>query len=174
MSFRPYLYSKLKESVAGEETVRSRSKIMQWLAEVGNDESFLKHLKWLEAIVAKILSIAMIIVLLVAVKDLVLVLGYELFSAPYGAFKQALIDIFGLFLTILIALEILENITAYLSKNGVQVELVVATALIAVARKLIIFDLSKSSGIDLMGLALAILALSVSYWLVRRRSKRLF
>jgi uncharacterized membrane protein (DUF373 family) len=40
--------------------------------------------------------------------------------------------------------------------------------LIAVARKIIIFDLQKYSGTDLIALALAILALSISYWLIRR------
>jgi uncharacterized membrane protein (DUF373 family) len=61
----------------------------------------------------------------------------------------------------------LENITAYLQKHVVQVELVIVTSLIAVARKIIIFDFSKSSGTDLIGLAIAIFALAISYWIVR-------
>jgi len=44
---------------------------------------------------------------------------------------------------------------------------VIVTSLTAVARKIIIFDGSKSTGTDLTGLALAIFALSVSYWIVR-------
>ncbi|MEL6816626.1 MAG: phosphate-starvation-inducible PsiE family protein, partial [Cyanobacteria bacterium J06598_3] len=75
--------------------------------------------------------------------------------------------IFGLFLSVLIALEILENITAYLRKHVVQVELVIVTSLTAVARKIIILDLKEVSGVSLIGLAIAILALSISYFIVK-------
>jgi uncharacterized membrane protein (DUF373 family) len=92
----------------------------------------------------------------------------DLLREPTGFFSTTLIEIFGLFLNILIALEILENITAYLRKQVVQVELVIVTSLIAVARKIIIFDFEKLGGLDLIGLGAATLALSVSYWLVRR------
>lgn len=68
---------------------------------------------------------------------------------------------------ILITLEILENITAYLRKHVIQVELVIVTSLIAVARKLIILDMEKITGIELIGLAIAIFALSISYLIIR-------
>jgi len=87
---------------------------------------------------------------------------------PTGFFNKGLIETFGLFLNILIALELLENIAAYLKKHAIQVELVIVTSLIAVARKIIIFDFSKATGTDLIGLAIAIFSLSISYWLIRR------
>jgi uncharacterized membrane protein (DUF373 family) len=110
----------------------------------------------------------MSVVILVAVVDLIILLSTELFTAPFGFFNKTLFEIFGLFLNILIALEILENITAYLRKHVVQVELVIVTSLIAVARKIIILDLEKTTGIEIIGLAIAILALSLSYWIIRR------
>nr|MDJ0682118.1 phosphate-starvation-inducible PsiE family protein [Xenococcaceae cyanobacterium MO_167.B52] len=70
-----------------------------------------------------------------------------------------------------IALELLENITAYLKKQVVQVELVLITALIAVARKIIIFDIDKKSSSDLMALGVAILCLSIGYAVVRLNRK---
>ncbi len=82
-------------------------------------------------------------------------------------FGRTLLDIFGLFLSVLIALEILENITAYLKKHVVQVELVIVTSLTAVARKIIILNLKEVSGVSLIGLAIAILALSISYFIVK-------
>ena len=78
-----------------------------------------------------------------------------------------------MFLNILIALEILENITAYLRKHVVQVELVIVTSLIAIARKIIILDLTKVKGIDIIGLATAILALSISYWIIRTSNTKI-
>jgi uncharacterized membrane protein (DUF373 family) len=132
---------------------------------ISSDRSFLNAIKFIENLVSKCLAIAMVIVTLVAVIDLCIILASQLLSPPYGFFKITLIEVFGLFLNILIALEILENITAYLRNHSIQLELVIITALTAVARKIIIFD--KSSGADLTSLALAIFALSISYWIVR-------
>ncbi|MDX2099368.1 MAG: phosphate-starvation-inducible PsiE family protein [Leptolyngbyaceae cyanobacterium bins.59] len=135
-----------------------------------SDESFLKVLSRFEGSVAKVLSLAMVLVILVAVTELCFFLVQEIFSQPLGFSTITLIEIFGLFLNILIALEILENITAYLKKHVIQVELVIVTSLVAVARKIIILDFQKTTGIELIGLAIAIFALSVSYWIVRRVS----
>ncbi len=140
------------------------------LSQIGSDENFLKLIEITESIVSKILSLLMVIVIFVAMLDLAWFLLLELFSSPYGFFNRTLIEIFGLFLSVLIALEILENITAYLRKHVVQVELVIVTSLTAVARKIIILDLEKVSGIGIIGLATAILALSLSYWIVRHAS----
>lgn len=138
------------------------------LAQNLSDDIFLKRLAQIEGIVSKVLSIAMIVVIVVTVIDLAIVLYRTLFiSDSVGFFKTTLTDIFGLFLSVLIALEILENITAYIRRHVVQVELVIATALTAVGRKLIILDLEKVSGVSLIGLAIAILALAVSYLIVR-------
>ena len=131
------------------------------------DENFLHLVHLLQKIVSKLLAIAMLIVIFVAMVDLFILLFKELFTEPIGFFNTTLIELFGLFLNVLIALELLENITAYLEKNIIQVELVIVTSLIAVARKLIILDLDKTTGIQLIGLAIAIFALSVSYWIVR-------
>ena len=97
-----------------------------------------------------------------------LFLAIALFEpSAQGFFATTLSEIFGLFLSVLIALEILENITAYLKRHEVQMELVIVTSLTAVARKIIILDLEKVTGTQLVGLSLAVLALSISYWIVR-------
>ncbi len=126
----------------------------------------------IEVLVSKVLSILMVVVILVALGDLAVFIFKELFTAPYGKFNTTLYKLFGLFLNILIALEILENITAYLRKHVFQVELVIVTSLIAVARKIIILDLEKIGGIDIIGLGIAILALSISYLIIRFSSSR--
>ncbi|QUY42220.1 phosphate-starvation-inducible PsiE family protein [Acaryochloris sp. 'Moss Beach'] len=141
------------------------------IAKVFSDASFLRLLHWFEGTVAKILSIALVIVIFFSLFDLGFNVIRELSTEPIGFFQSTVLEIFGLFLNILIALELLENIQAYLDHQGVQVQLVVATALIAVARKLIIFDFAKSSGLDLVGLAVAIFSLSISYWLVRQHKQ---
>lgn len=136
------------------------------------DEIFLGFLESIEIIVSKVLSLAMICVIIFAVFDLIIFISRQLFFTSHPLFKDTLFEIFGLFLNILIALEILENITAYLRKHVFQVELVIATSLIAVARKIIIFDIDKKTGQDLIGLAFAIIALSISFWIIRSQKNR--
>lgn len=137
-----------------------------------SDEEFLGFIKVIESLVSKVLSLAMVAVILVSVVDLVIFLAKDLFvEQPVGFFTVTVIKIFGFFLNILIALELLENITAYLKNHAVQVELVIITSLVAVARKIIILDLDKVDGLELIGLAIAILALSISYLIVRFTNK---
>jgi uncharacterized membrane protein (DUF373 family) len=142
-------------------------KLLQRIRAATKDENFMHMIENLEVIVSKVLSIFMVVVILVALADLAVFIVKELFTAPYAKFNTTLFKIFGLFLNVLIALEILENITAYLRKHVFQVELVIVTSLIAVARKIIILDLEKVTGIDIIGLGIAILALSISYLIIR-------
>jgi uncharacterized membrane protein (DUF373 family) len=147
-------------------------KLIQEIKYLTKDEGFLHFMEVIEGVVSKVLSLAMVGVILYSVIDLIFFLVHQLLLTKDPVKKDNLFEIFGLFLNVLIALEILENISGYLKKHVIQVELVIITSLIAVARKIIILDLEKKSWADLMGLAFAILALSVSYWLVRQSLKK--
>jgi uncharacterized membrane protein (DUF373 family) len=142
-------------------------RFLQTFNQFGQDEGFVIGIKRFETWLAKLLSLFMIAVILVSTIDLGLILFRVILEPPENFLGRVLIDIFGFFLNVLIALEILENITAYLRKNAVQVELVIVTSIIAVARKIIILDFDKVDGIDIIGLGIAIFALSISYWIVR-------
>lgn len=148
--------------------MKKRRNLAAKLSGIFKDENFLISIHKVENLVSKVLSIALIFIILVALVDLIIFLIRDVFDDPIGFFNETIIEIFGLFLNILIALELLENITAYLRKHIVQVELVIVTSLIAIARKIIIFDLSQYSNLDLIALGVAILALSVSYWLIKK------
>lgn len=142
-------------------------KLFKQIAEGLKDHGFMHLIENIEVVVSKLLSLFMVVVIIAAILDLGIFLVQELFTTPHGKFNTVLFEIFGLFLNILIALEILENITGYLKKHVLQVELVIVTSLIAVARKIIILDLKKVSGIDVIGLGIAVLALSISYLIIR-------
>lgn len=144
-----------------------RNKLIELVKNATKDDTFLHLIHWVENVVAKILSLALSIAILIGVFDLIVFLIRDISLEPTGFYNKSLIELFGLFLNILIALELLENITAYLKKQIVQVELVIVTSLIAVARKIIIFDLQKYSTTDLIALGIAILSLAISYWLVK-------
>ncbi|BAZ28033.1 hypothetical protein NIES4074_04640 [Cylindrospermum sp. NIES-4074] len=142
-------------------------KIIKQIVSATSDESFMHFIENIEVVVSKVLSLFMVVVILTAIGDLAVYIFKSLFLTQAGSINQVLFKIFGLFLNILIALEILENITGYLKKHVLQVELVIVTSLIAVARKIIILDLDKVSGIDIIGLGIAVLALSISYLIIR-------
>lgn len=151
--------------------MRALRRLLRRFFRAGKDDNFLRILENVEVIIAKFLSLLMIIVTLFAVYDLCLFLfqslAVELVTEAHGISKDSLFEAFGLLLNVLIALEILANIAVYLKEHTVQYELVVITSLIAVARKIIIFDLEKKKAIDLIALAIAVLALSTSYFLIR-------
>ncbi|MFN9558084.1 MAG: phosphate-starvation-inducible PsiE family protein, partial [Dolichospermum sp.] len=46
------------------------------------------------------------------------------------------------------------------------------TSLIAIARKIIILDLKVTEGIEIIGLGIAILSLSISYLIIRSSNSR--
>ncbi|BAC09986.1 phosphate-starvation-inducible PsiE family protein [Thermosynechococcus vestitus] len=140
-----------------------------------DNQRFLHLLSQIEGIATRVLAIGMLLVVIVAIIDLGRILTVELLSPPLGQFSLELVKIFGLFLNVLVALEILENITVYLQTHVSSqiVELVIVTSLIAIARKIIILDISQPETVaKLLGLAIAILALSASYWIVRRLNYR--
>jgi uncharacterized membrane protein (DUF373 family) len=146
------------------QVMRRLRKLLYWL---NDDRFFLELVALVEKLVAKILAIAMVIVILVGVWDLGAFLFADLFSTKAaGSITSSLLKVFGLFLNVLVAIEILQNITAYLRKHAIQLELVIVTSLTAVARKIIIFD-TKETGADIGGLALASLSLAISYWIIR-------
>lgn len=147
-------------------------KLLKPLVDRNQNDEFLIFIDKVEDFFAKILSLAMIGVVLFAIVDLGIFLAKELISPPVGQFSSTLLGIFGLFLNILIALEITQNITSYLGNHIIQIEMVIITALIAAARKVIILDLEKTSESELFALATILLALSICYWLVRRTNAK--
>ncbi len=151
---------------------KSKTQLIK-LASLFGDDVFLEVLHFFERLIAKILSASLIVVIFVSIVDLIKYLYSDLFGQhPIGFFVTTLIEVFGLFLNILIAMELLENISGYLKRNVIQVELVIVTSIIAVARKIIIFDFNKYSEMQLGALVVATLGLSASYWLLKQVGNR--
>ncbi|WP_309734249.1 phosphate-starvation-inducible PsiE family protein [Chamaesiphon sp. OTE_75_metabat_556] len=150
--------------------------LRRFKAVLTEDEKFLETIESIEGVVSKLLSIGMILVTFTAIAHLSYALIEKLLLTidrpSNDSFNTTLFELFGLFLNVLIALEILENITAYLRKHVIQAELVIVTSLIAVARKIIILDLEKKSSSDLIALAVAVFSLSVGYAIVRYMNKK--
>ncbi|HCT71914.1 MAG TPA: hypothetical protein DF409_13985 [Bacteroidales bacterium] len=81
---------------------------------------------------------------------------------------DALMDLFGLFLLVLIGIELLDTIKIYLRDNVVHVEVVVLVAIIALARKVVVLKVEELSGDLILGIAGLIVALGVTYYLIKK------
>ena len=110
------------------------------------------------------------VVILAALVQLVISLGSKLLTGSEATWLgDDLIKVLGDLLTVLIALEVLQNITSYLRRHVVQIELVLVTALTAVARKVIVLPSGAENKPQLLvGLGIAAVSLSAAYWLVKR------
>jgi uncharacterized membrane protein (DUF373 family) len=126
--------------------------------------------RWCERIInfaVRILAVLMTAVIFWGVADVVWMLYKDLMQPPFLLLSLSQIfDLFGAFLTVLIAIEIFINITLYLREDVIHVKLVMATALMAIARKVIIFDFSKLTPPYIYSTAAVVLALSIGYWLI--------
>ncbi len=80
-----------------------------------------------------------------------------------------IVTLFGAFMATLIAIEIFLNIVLYLRDDVLHVKLVLATALMAIARKVIVLDYKTLAPEYIWATAAIILALSIGYWLVARK-----
>ena len=69
-------------------------------------------------------------------------------------------------MAVLIAIEIFVNIIIYLRDDVIHVKIVLATALMAIARKVIIFDYDEISPDYVWATAAVTLAMAIAYWLV--------
>lgn len=119
----------------------------------------------------RILAVLMVLVIFWSIADVVYVLYNKLMSPPYFLLDiEDILQTFGAFMVVLIAVEIFINIRLYLGTHIIPVELVIATALMAVARKVIVLDLKLVSSEQIMGLALVTLSLGISYWFVKQRN----
>ena len=120
--------------------------------------------------VARILAMITAVVIVAAIVQLVLSLGAKLLMGAQATWLgNDLIKVLGDLLTVLIALEVLQNITSYLRRHVVQIELVLVTALTAVARKVIVLPSGAENKPQLLvGLGIAVVSLSAAYWLIKR------
>jgi uncharacterized membrane protein (DUF373 family) len=113
--------------------------------------------------------IMMCFVLLLATIELGWIIIKDILTPPVFLLEiDELFEIFGLFMLVLIGIELLETIIkTYTHQNVNHAKIVMAVALIAIARKVIILDVEKYSGLSLTGIAAIILALSFGYYLIQ-------
>ncbi len=114
------------------------------------------------------LLIVMGVVIVASSIELVIVVVQELSSPPLLLDLGEITKIGGLFLTVLITVELFGILEVMLLESTVHVEFVVAVALIAAAREVLVLEFTSVAPMTLVGLAALILALGAGYYLIKR------
>ena len=137
--------------------------------------SILTFYRRFEQIICLVLTLLIACVILAATWHLsARILGLLLADVVDPANQEVFQIVFGMIMTVLIALEFKHSILGVLEREHsvIQVRTVVLIALLALVRKFIVIDASKTEPLTLVGLSLAVLALGSVYWLVREQEDR--
>jgi uncharacterized membrane protein (DUF373 family) len=115
----------------------------------------------------KALAVMMVLVIIWGVIDVILTIYQSVSTEPMGLLNSHdFLLILGAFISVLIAIEIFANVIIYLKEDSVHLKLVLATALIAISRKVIILDYKELSPSYVYATGAVILAVALSYWLI--------
>jgi len=129
----------------------------------------MKYLEKIEKVIVLSLLVMMVAVVLLSAIELGWLILKDVITPPIFILEiDELLDIFGMFLLVMIGVELLETVKMYLSTKTVHVQVVFPVAMIAIARKVIILDVKELSSLTLIGIGVIIFALSAGYYLVRR------
>jgi uncharacterized membrane protein (DUF373 family) len=128
-------------------------------------------IKSFEKIIIRVLVVLMAFVLLLSTVELAWVIIKDIITPPILILEiDELLEIFGLFMLVLIGIELLDTIAkTYMAESVDHAQIVMAVAIIAIARKVIILDVKDLSGLALVGIAAIILALSIGYYLIKKK-----
>lgn len=112
----------------------------------------------------------MALVLLLATIELGWVIYKDIVSPPIFLLDiNELLEIFGLFMLVIIGIELFETIMkTYLTEGYDHAQVVLSVAIIAIARKVIILDVKEVDSLTLFGIGIIILALSIGYYLIKK------
>ena len=120
-----------------------------------------------------VLMVLMTAVLLLATADLVYLIIIDIITPPLFLLEiREVLEIFGLFLLVLVGLELLETIRIYLKEHVIRLQVVFEIALITVVRDVIILDLKKLSGVSLLGIGGLIITLAIGYYLIHKTRRK--
>lgn len=119
---------------------------------------------------ALVIAFIMVLVIIWGVADILYVLYHRLIAPPVMLLEiKDIFATFGAFMAVLIAIEIYHNLILYTKGDHnprLAVEIVLATALMAAARKVIIFDFNEMEAAYIYATAAVILALGLAYYLI--------
>ena len=138
------------------------------LRRLWQDATYLELIDRSEQSLAKLLGLVLLVVLVAGTVQLTIGVTAAVLQPDTPWLSSKINAVLGDLLTLLIAVEVLQNVTSYLRRHVVQIELVLLTAMTAVARKVIVLPPGAENKPELLGgLGIAVVALAAAFWLVR-------
>ncbi|MGA0367896.1 MAG: phosphate-starvation-inducible PsiE family protein [Kiritimatiellia bacterium] len=129
----------------------------------------MKLIRRFETAIIVFLVFLMMVVVSLSALELAVMLWKQMREPPYLLLNfEELLEVLGFFMMVLIGLELLESIKNYLTQHALHVEVVILVAMIAISRKVIILDMKVSSPDSMFGIALLLISLSISYFLIKK------
>jgi uncharacterized membrane protein (DUF373 family) len=152
-------------------TPRSKDQAPEELRIFDNEEALVRWLHVLIRFSMRLMAILMTMVIMWGVADVAWVIYQKVTDEPpFGLLNvNDILATFSTFMVVLIAVEIFVNIVLYLRDEVLQVKLVLATALMAIARKVIVLDYKITEPEYVLATAAVIFSLSIGYWLVSKK-----
>jgi len=136
------------------------------------EDALITFLHKMIKVAVKILAILMVFVIFWGVGDVIYVLYKNLMAPPLMLLSITdIFKTFAAFLAVLIAIEIYQNIVLYLRTDIIPIKLVIATALMAIARKVIIIDFNTITPMYIFATAAVVFALGITYYLIGKHHK---
>jgi uncharacterized membrane protein (DUF373 family) len=132
----------------------------------------IKYLHKFERIVIATLILMLVVVVLLSLVELGWVLIRDISKPPIFILEiRELLELFGLFLLVLIGIELLETLKKYYTEGRVDLDVIISVSLIAIGRKIITMDPKAYDPLTLIGMAAIILALFAGYWVIKRTNR---
>lgn len=129
----------------------------------------LDYIRKFEKIMYVVLIILLGGVILFSIAELVWILWEGLMvTTKFRLENKELLNVFGFFLLVVIGIELLDTLKAYLRENVIHVEIVILVAVIAIARKVIIIDPEFVDGVFMAGMGVIIIGLGIAYYLIKK------
>ena len=133
----------------------------------------LKQLSRFERAINGTLLVMLSTVVVLATIDLGWIIIKDMLTPPVMLLNVSeLLELFGSFLLVLVGMELLNMVKAYIAEKTVHVEVTLAVSIIAIVRKVVILEPKEMDGPTLLGIAAIILALTVGYYLMKLAGRR--
>jgi uncharacterized membrane protein (DUF373 family) len=131
-----------------------------------------RYLEKFEEIISRTLLVMMAAVVLLTTIELGWILVKDVLTPPVFLLEIGeILELFGLFLLVLIGIELMHSVKVYIKRREIHLEAMLVVALVAVARKVIVLEPKELAPAAVLGLAALALALTIGYYLVKRAGR---
>jgi uncharacterized membrane protein (DUF373 family) len=129
----------------------------------------IEYIEKFEKLIYGTLIVMLMAVLVFALVDLASTIYKAVITPPIGMILNSeLTHLLGVFLLVLIGIELLDTIRAYFREKTIHVEIVVLLAIIAISRKIILLEPASTNGPEQIGIGVVIIGLAASYYLIKK------